>query len=223
MRNIRVPFFTLLELMLVIATIMILSSLLLPALGKVKMRAKAAICAGNLRQIGTANYSYSGDFNGWAPKAYDGSIFWTQRLYDDKYLGDKDILICPSFSPPNFSRTWYNTYGVNPDVDRNSNSLTVYNQNLVSLAVKYNPSKTWFFTDTVSLGWWGEWRQSAYCTWASGAGYYLHTRHLQKANISFLDSSVRAVSIKELEDINPLIITIKDSNLLTQNRPGSGW
>jgi len=64
--------FTLVELLAVIAIIAILASLLLPALGRARDKARAAQCASNLRQWGLAFRQYADDHTDLLPRRGQG-------------------------------------------------------------------------------------------------------------------------------------------------------
>ena len=85
--------FTLIELLVVIAIIAILSSMLLPALGKAKENARKTYCLNNLRQIGISIVLYSDDNENLLPARTSLKRWPTQLL---PYYKDLKLLVCPS-------------------------------------------------------------------------------------------------------------------------------
>ena len=90
--------FTLIELLIVIAIIAILAAMLLPALNKARERARSTECISKIKQLSMSVFSYSDDFNGYAPvsQKYNGlNHVWSRTLWRAGYAQPK-MFYCPS-------------------------------------------------------------------------------------------------------------------------------
>jgi competence protein ComGC len=68
-KEIKKRAFTLVDLLVVIATIALLMSVLMPALARLRQRAFRINCGTNLSQIGKAMYFYANDYDNEFPRA----------------------------------------------------------------------------------------------------------------------------------------------------------
>lgn len=131
--------FTMVELLVVIGIIGVIIALLMPALNRARMQAKAIACQSNMRQIGQAMMIYANNGSGWLFPPDDGTngtqVSIDQRWFvvvlkprppldpNDQNIQDwtPPIMICPADEP---DLPYYHSY--------------VLNHHLVEHAIRYS-------------------------------------------------------------------------------------
>jgi prepilin-type processing-associated H-X9-DG protein len=118
--------FTLIEMLLVIAIIVILVAMLLPMMSRAKESGKRATCLSNQKQIGVALLVYASDHKRKLPETQattqpgwgvwtiykNDTYFGLGKLYDQGYLSAAKAYYCPSWEcPPETGAAWKAQYG----------------------------------------------------------------------------------------------------------------
>jgi len=195
--------FTLVELLVVIAIIGILISLVMPVIGKALQRAKTVQCMSNLKQVGTLVIGSSGmaHNNIYLYSMNDSATnTWATHIVDNEE--NNDIFVCPGFQPFSFSSLykWMLTYGIRMDspvgVGTESDNINWLHPLKVD-----NPSDYHLVADSLSLkmpvvG-------AQFCQFQSQGdpNHVVHARHLNKADIAFLDGHVESCGRKRLDNL----------------------
>ena len=130
-KNHRKHGFTLIELLVVISIIALLLAVLMPALGKVKQKARTTVCMTSVRSFGLAFNLYASDHNDFIIPLYfqQEGKFWSEKLIE--YYDSDDLRICPEA-----------TKGLDPGTEFTHGNLGVSNYGA--------PDKAWYHIRTQS-------------------------------------------------------------------------
>jgi len=220
--------FTLIELLVVISIIVILISLLMPALNSARRKGKEIVCVGNLKQTGIATCNYVGDFRDNYPP-YKGScsgsygtftVFqalrpyagWKTVLYgNDNYVNEKALstnTVCPLDLTPYLAKG-DDPYGLAAtDYRQASYACAVY---LGNYKVSRLPSNYVIFAEGTKATYWGMYgfagNSTSYLYLADGVTpSLLDLRHDKGAVYLFADGSVKWLPWRENVKIPPITL-----------------
>lgn len=208
--------FTLVELLFVIAIIMILASLILPALRSAKERAKESLCRSNQKQLGAAAMMYTDDSNGWILSALSDKPLTVRWWFDKLEIGGylplaTPVTCCPS--TPSVAAGAGNVYGsLQPKVKVGYtwNGRLGYSEDGVSWAYRMTKITSVYIGTVICFN-----RCSATISGVEFSGISLPAAHAgQKSiNVLFVDGHVELNRVIDLQspDKDPELLTpVKD-------------
>lgn len=181
--------FTLVELLVVVAIILILAGLLLPVLEQAAKKTEAVTCLCNLRSLVLAAFLYADDWDDYLPPALvpaspaGYSTCWDRTLHP--YLRNSQMYICVSDANPtpgpSFTHSFPHSYGINFALTL----LGGYQAASLRRTDLNQPDNTILFFDLnqpYSYGWQSDW---------GNANQYVAERHLGGVNFAFAGGNAR--------------------------------
>jgi prepilin-type N-terminal cleavage/methylation domain-containing protein/prepilin-type processing-associated H-X9-DG protein len=222
-----VRIFTLIELLVVVAIIGILAGMLMPALASARQKGRSASCQSNLKQIMTANLSYSidsGHFcpyyqtsaHGSATKTWLGERSASMTIdinrggyLDDHLSNNRGVMICPSWTETgDVTASKGGGYGYNKDGVGSQVYLGGASYGAGMKASKIDkPSTTIAFSDSANAGGMSSVTEltPTYVIYprtnysGSARWGYTHFRHHRHANCAWVDGHVSPETPTQLQ------------------------
>lgn len=207
--------FTLIELLVVIAIISLLVSILLPSLTKARELAKSAACKTHIRGSIGVLHLYAQDHEGMLPRFYyyddvTGNWQWTRQVMHLGYVEDQRQIMCPAakdyedIANRDRDHTLYDAgFGmiVSPYWDENQVYYRTYPLYLANIPIAEFPilaDATRAYSQKPNL-----FEKDCYCICRGYNGFTM-MRHLDTANVGFIDGSVLTGDEDELGRLSNL-------------------
>ncbi len=188
-RDTRQGGFTLVEMVVVVAILLILAGMLLPVLEHALGKAEGVSCLSNIRNLALAARLYAGDYDGQIiPARVDDSggslgICWDVTI--QPYVGNAQLLICPSDETPAAAAgciSYPHSYGINFALA----FVGGYNASSLRLYEIEDPTRTILF-----FGLDGRFRSFGADYTADGFERFAVNRHGEGANCAFVDGHAK--------------------------------
>jgi len=219
----RTAGFTLTELMIVVAILVALAALAIPAIQHLRVVSREIQCAQRLRAVGTAFLLYAGEQTDRKPAgmlysflggSVPGEDTWTNQLFLRGYLMDKNSFRCPAVTPntPITAANWYyESYGFNmvtqPNVSIGQNFYRDnYSGGVFYLPVSkvQEPGRLIVLADSRSATLSNnghEIQRYRILKDGNNKSDAISLRHRNKANLFFLDGHVESADMERIRDL----------------------